>query len=83
MTTSKTFSIYTFNRLAKVHGLKLYAGRGYYYWVCLDAKLETPDSVYVYRFNQLPESQWIYELEDAVEQANEFRKSYYKKGESK
>jgi len=65
----KPYTIWDLNRLAKKFSLRLYAGKGYYYWEILNPRLDTPPSVYVYRFSDLKQEQWEYELSHAVKKS--------------
>ena len=52
----------SFNRKLAPLGLACRNGRGYFYFVCLDIhgfEGTIPDSVYVPRFSDLPEAEWL------------------------
>ena len=68
-------TIHQVNKLAKKYGIKLVAGKGYYYWLGLNNKasniLGTLDttSVMVYRVSQGSLDFWKSEIRDIVKKA--------------
>ena len=69
---SEATTIHQINKLAKKYGIKLVAGKGYYYWVGLNNKTKNilgrldSTSVMVYRVSQAPLDFWKSEIQDIV-----------------
>lgn len=58
-----------FNKIAKLDNLELVKGEGYFYWWGLTDEMSSKlaglftTSVHVYKFSDLPQERWLWELE--------------------